>query len=69
MKNLVDELVKDAMQKIVVYKSHKLKNDFISVTYATKGDGYVTTMQKKEVKDFGGAKTSIALYLIHGENI
>jgi hypothetical protein len=68
MKNFQDEYIKRAMTKIVVYKSHKLKNDFISVTYAIKEFGYISTLRKKEVKNLGGAKYSIAIFLVYGEN-
>lgn len=43
-----------------IYKSHKLKNDFMSVTYAyVLGNNAVSTERTVEVENKGGALTSL----------
>ena len=45
---------------VVIYKSHKLKNNFISVTYAyVLGHNTVSTDRKVEIENMGGALTSL----------
>ena len=45
---------------VVIYKSHKLKNGFISVTYAyVLGNNTVSTQRTVEIENMGGALTSL----------
>lgn len=49
---------------VVIYKSHKLKNGFISVTYAyVLGHNTVSDERKVEIEDMGGALTSLFYHL------
>lgn len=51
---------KEFAKTVTIYKSHKLKNGFISVTYAyILGDNTVSTQRTVEIKDRGGALTSL----------
>jgi hypothetical protein len=54
----------DFSKTVVIYKSHKLANRFISITYAyLLGNNSVSTENKIEIEDKGGALTS--LYMHH----
>lgn len=45
---------------VVIYKSHKLKNSFISVTYAyVLGHNTVSNEKVVEIENMGGALTSL----------
>ena len=56
--------LKEFKKGIVIYKSHKLKNNFISVTYANKLSlCTVSTEKTVEIEDKGGALTSLHYYL------
>lgn len=45
---------------VKIYKSHKLANGFISVTYANVlNEGTVSTERTVEIEDKGGALTSL----------
>lgn len=49
---------------VIICKSHKLKNGFISVTYAyVLGHNTVSTERKVEIEDMGGALTSLFYHL------
>ena len=43
----------------VIYKSHNLKNDFISITYAIRFANSVSTERKVEIENHGGALHSL----------
>lgn len=45
---------------VKIYKSHRLKNGFISITYAyVIGDNTVSEQHTEEIEDKGGALTSL----------
>ena len=49
---------------VVIYKSHKLKNNFISVTFAYRYNATtVSTIKKLEIENKGGAAKSLMAYL------
>ena len=49
---------------VVIYKSHKLKNGFISVAYAyILGHNTVSDERKVEIENMGGALTSLFYHL------
>jgi len=51
-------------QTVKIYKSHKLKNNFISITYATiLNNNTVSTETTIEIENNGGALNS--LYIFH----
>ena len=59
-------MTKKEFQKTVrIYKSHKLVNGFISVTYAyILGNNAVSTQHTVEIEDKGGALTSLYAHLV-----
>lgn len=63
MKNLIHkrQITKSEFAKtILIYKSHKLKNNFISVTYAhVLWHNTVSTQITVEIENMGGALTSL----------
>ena len=58
---MTTQMTKSEFAKTVrIYKSHKLKNGFISITYAhVLGNNTVSTEHTQEVEDKGGALTSL----------
>lgn len=58
-------MTKQEFSKTVrIYKSHKLRNGFISVTYADiLGPNTISTENKVEIEDKGGALTSLYRHL------
>lgn len=51
---------KEFKNGIIIYRSHRLKNGFISVTFAHKlNETTVTVSKKVEIEDKGGALTSL----------
>lgn len=60
------EMTKKEFAKTVkIYKSHKLKNGLISVTYAYRlGDDTVSTQHTVAIEDKGGALTSLYNHII-----
>ena len=56
--------IKDFKKDVIIYKSHKLKNGFISITYAVKlGPNTVSTERTVEIENKGGALHSLYAYL------
>jgi hypothetical protein len=50
--------------EVVIYKSHKLKNNFISVSFAYRYNATtVSTIKKLEIENKGGAAKSLMAYL------
>lgn len=59
--------IKDFKNTVKIYKSHKLKNDFVSITYAVKlGPNTVSTEQTVEIENKGGALHSLYAYYCEG---
>ena len=59
--------IKDFKKDVIIYKSHKLKNGFISITYATiLGYNVVSTERTIEVENKGGALHSLYVYYCEG---
>lgn len=58
---MTNKMTKSEFAKTVrVYKSHKLANGFISITYAhVLAPHTVSTERKVEIEDMGGALTSL----------
>ena len=55
---------------VVLYKSHKVKNGFISITYAiTLGVNCVSTERTVEIENNGGALHSLYYYYTNVEYI
>ena len=56
---------KEFSKKVKIYKSHKMRNGFISVTYANiLGNNAVSTQRTVEIEDKGGALTSLYAHLV-----
>lgn len=56
---------KEFSRTIQIYKSHKLKNGFISICYATiLAPNTISTQKTIQVENFGGALTSLYKYHI-----
>jgi hypothetical protein len=54
---------KEFSKTIIIYKSHKLKNNFISITYASVlAINKVSTEKIVEIENTGGALTSLYSY-------
>ena len=50
---------------VIIYRSHKLRNGFISVTYANRlNETTVSVSKKVEIEDKGGALTSLYAYIV-----
>ena len=59
--------IKDFKNTVKIYKSHKLKNGFISITYAVKlGSNACTNEKTIEVENKGGALHSLYAYYCEG---
>jgi len=59
--------IKDFKKDVIIYKSHKLKNSFISITYAVKlGPNTVSTDKTVEIENKGGALHSLYAYYCEG---
>ena len=59
--------IKDFKKDVVIYKSHKLKNGFISITYAVKfGSNAFSNEKTIEIEDKGGALHSLFAYYCEG---
>lgn len=55
---------KEFSKTVRIYKSHKLRNGFISVTYADiLGPNTISTDKKVEIEDKGGALTSLFAHI------
>ncbi|KAF5029303.1 hypothetical protein DSECCO2_650000 [anaerobic digester metagenome] len=55
---------KEFSKTVKIYKSHKLKNGFVSVTYASVlGNNAVSTERTIVIEDKGGALTSLYHFL------
>jgi len=60
---------KEFTKTVKIYKSHKLVNGFISITYANVlGPNTVSTQETVAIKDKGGALISLYNYLT-GQNV
>ncbi len=60
---------KEFSKTVQIYKSHKLANGFISITYANVlGPNTVSTQETVAVENTGGALTSLYNYLT-GQNV
>ena len=56
---------KEFSKKVQIYKSHKLANGFISVTYAYRlGNNTVSTQHTVGIEDKGGALTSLYNHIV-----
>ena len=59
--------IKDFKKDVIIYKSHKLKNDFISITYAVKFNRNAFSDEKTiEIENKGGALHSLYAYYCEG---
>lgn len=59
--------IKEFKKYVKIYKSHKLKNGFISITYAiTLGCDVVSTERTIEIENKGGALHSLYAYCTSG---
>lgn len=55
--------IKDFKNTVKIYKSHKLKNGFISITYGVKlGSNACTNEKTIEIENKGGALHSLYAY-------
>lgn len=56
---------KEFAKTVIIDRSHKLRNGFISVTYAyILGNNAVSTQYTVEIEDKGGALTSLYAHLV-----
>ena len=56
---------KEFSKTVKIYSSHKLRNGFISVTYANiLGNNAISTQRTVEIEDRGGALTSLYAHLV-----
>ena len=58
---------KDLKNNVIIYKSHKLNNGFISITYAVIFSRNACSNEKTiEIEDHGGALHSLYAYYYEG---
>ena len=61
------ETIKEFSKTVKIYKSHKLKNGFISITYATiLGCDTISTERTIEIENKGGALQSLYAHCYRG---
>ena len=59
--------IKEFKKDVIIYKSHKLKNDFVSITYAVKFSRDTCTNEKTiEIENKGGVLHSLYAYYCEG---